>query len=140
VRGEKVGAPAIRASICPYRGLEPFHEEDAAFFCGRDEAILELVARVEAHSFVALVGPSGSGKSSLVFAGLVPALRKQGHTTMWDVVTLRPGKSPLRTVAETFGAIPENAARARVTRGWKGKPPSFARATRKCSRALSTVA
>jgi conflict system STAND superfamily ATPase len=109
VRGEKVGAPAIRASICPYRGLEPFHEEDAAFFCGRDEAILELVARVEAHSFVALVGPSGSGKSSLVFAGLVPALRKQGHTTMWDVVTLRPGKSPLRTLAETFGAIPENA-------------------------------
>ena len=38
--------------------------------------------------------PSGSGKSSLVFAGLLPALRKQGRTDMWDVVTLRPGKSP----------------------------------------------
>jgi ABC-type multidrug transport system fused ATPase/permease subunit len=76
-RGETV-ASAVRASICPYRGLEPFREEDAAFFCGRDNAIRELVARVQAHAFVAVVGPSGSGKSSLVFAGLVPGLRKQG--------------------------------------------------------------
>ena len=109
LRGEPVNGPAIRASICPYRGLEPFREEDAAFFCGRDDAIRELVARVQEYSFVAVVGPSGSGKSSLVFAGLVPALRKQARTTMWDVVTLRPGKSPLRALAEAFGAAPDNA-------------------------------
>ena len=46
LRGEPVAAAALRASICPYRGLEPFREEDAAFFCGRDDAIRELVARV----------------------------------------------------------------------------------------------
>jgi len=46
LRGEPANGQAIRASICPYRGLEPFHEEDAAFFCGRDDAISELVARV----------------------------------------------------------------------------------------------
>ena len=109
LRGEPAAATAIRASICPYRGLEPFHEEDAAFFCGRDDAIRELVARVQEHSFVAVVGPSGSGKSSLVFAGLLPALRKQARTTMWDVVTLRPGKSPLRALAEAFGTAPDNA-------------------------------
>src|SRR5271165_2093721 len=79
--GEAVAASALRASICPYRGMEPFFEEDSAFFCGRDDAIRELVARVQANSFVAVVGPSGSGKSSLVFAGLLPALRKQGRTT-----------------------------------------------------------
>ena len=91
LRGEPIAASSIRASICPYRGLEPFREEDAAFFCGRDEPIRELVTRVQAHSFVAIVGPSGSGKSSLVFAGLLPALRQQCQTTMWDAVTLRPG-------------------------------------------------
>src|SRR5271165_6155598 len=114
LRGETVAASDIRASICPYRGLEPFCEEDAAFFCGRDEAIRELVARVQAHSFVAVVGPSGSGKSSLVFAGLLPALRRQGRMTMWDVVTLRPGKSPLHALAEVFGVAPDNAGPAEI--------------------------
>jgi TIR domain len=55
----------IRGKICPYRGLEPFREEDSEFFCGRDDAIRDLIARVLTHSFVAVVGPSGSGKSSL---------------------------------------------------------------------------
>jgi WD40 repeat protein/energy-coupling factor transporter ATP-binding protein EcfA2 len=114
LHGEKVAASPIRASICPYRGLEPFREEDAAFFCGRDDAIRELVARVKEHSFVAVVGPSGSGKSSLVFAGLLPVLRKQGRTTMWDVVTLRPGKSPLSALAETFGTMPDGAGPAAI--------------------------
>jgi energy-coupling factor transporter ATP-binding protein EcfA2 len=98
----------IRGKICPYRGLEPFREEDAAFFCGRDDAIHDLVGRVLAHSFVAVVGPSGSGKSSLVFAGLLPALRKQRETTMWDVVSFRPGASPLRALATTFGTVPDD--------------------------------
>src|SRR5271155_5628403 len=61
LRGETVAAADIRASICPYRGLEPSREEDAAFFCGRDDAIRELVARVREHEFVAVVGASGSG-------------------------------------------------------------------------------
>src|SRR4030095_3807970 len=52
------------AAICPYRGLLYFREEDAPFFFGRDAAIKELVEMVERRSFVALVGASGSGKSS----------------------------------------------------------------------------
>jgi tetratricopeptide (TPR) repeat protein len=114
LRCEPTAPSAIRAAICPYRGLEPFREEDAAFFCGRDEAISELVARVQEHSFVAVVGSSGSGKSSLVFAGLLPALRKQSRTTIWDVVTLRPGASPLRAFAAAFGTAPENAGPAEI--------------------------
>ena len=127
LRGETVAASAVRASICPYRGLEPFREEDAAFFCGRDAAIRELVARVQEHAFVAVVGPSGSGKSSLVFAGLLPALRKQARTTMWDVVTLRPGKRPLNALAEAFGTVPAKAGEFEFD-AWLEKEASFLRA------------
>lgn len=129
LRGEKIAASAIRASICPYRGLEPFREEDAAFFCGRDDAIRDLVGRVQEHDFVAVVGPSGSGKSSLVFAGLLPALRKQGRTMMWDVVALRPGKSPLRALAEAFGTMPDNTGQFEIDTWLERKRRSFAQAT-----------
>ena len=126
LRGEAIVTSKLRASICPYRGLEPFREEDAPFFCGRDDAIGELVAQVRANSFVVVVGPSGSGKSSLVFAGLLPALRKQRRTTMWDVVTLRPGKSPLRALAEAFGTMPDNAGPAEID-AWLEKEAAFYR-------------
>ena len=138
--GEPVAAPAVRASICPYRGLEPFREEDSAFFCGRDDAIRELVARVQEHEFVAVVGPSGSGKSSLVFAGLLPALRKQLQTTMWDVVTLRPGKRPVHALAEAFGTLPDGAGEFEMLSRSKRKRRSYVPATRTCFRARSTAA
>jgi hypothetical protein len=112
--GEAIAASTIRAQVCPYRGLEPFREEDASFFCGRDDAIRELVAKVQAHSFVAVIGASGSGKSSLVFAGLLPALRQESQTRTWDVVSLRPGKSPLGALAAAFGTAPENAGPAEI--------------------------
>src|SRR5262245_52961244 len=81
------GAPwtgdMVREAICPYRGLDVFREEDAAFFFGRgserepESPIGQLVRRVREHSFVMVVGRSGSGKSSLVCAGLLPALRRE---------------------------------------------------------------
>src|SRR5208337_1835681 len=119
LHGKAIAPSELRASICPYRGLEPFREEDAPFFCGRDDAISELAARVEVNSFVAVVGPSGSGKSSLVFAGLLPALRKEAlrkerQTRTWDVVSLRPGKSPLFNLAEAFASPAENAGPAQI--------------------------
>ena len=77
VRGEPAGGPDDgpdpRAAICPYRGLQPFREEDAAFFCGREAFTATLVERIASHSLIAVVGASGSGKSSVVRAGLVPA-------------------------------------------------------------------
>src|SRR6185503_3002051 len=67
---------------------------------------------VRTYSFVAVVGPSGSGKSSLVFAGLLPALRQQRETIMWDAVSVRPGASPLRALAAAFATVPENVGPA----------------------------
>ena len=98
----------VRASVCPYRGMEPFREEDAAFFCGRDAAVRDLVEAVRQHSFVVVVGRSGSGKSSLV-SGLMPALRQQRATVAWDVVSLRPGMRPLHAMAAAFNAPPAGA-------------------------------
>lgn len=88
IRGEIVnhdGKPEPRAMICPYRGLLAFREEDADFFFGRQEYIDELVQRVAKHSIVAVTGASGSGKSSVVRAGLVPQLRKRGDWALYLV-------------------------------------------------------
>jgi tetratricopeptide (TPR) repeat protein len=122
---QTVSGSPIRSLVCPYKGLEPFREEDAAFFCGRDEAIRELVGQVQKHSFVAVLGPSGTGKSSLVFAGLLPELRQQRQTTMWDVVSFRPGESPLRALAHAFGATPENAGPAAIDSYLEGEAAAY---------------
>ena len=70
------------AGLCPYRGLLQFREEDAGLFFGRRRYIDELVQKVRQRSptnLVAVVGRSGSGKSSIIYAGLLPALCKELH-------------------------------------------------------------
>ncbi len=78
---------------CPYKGLAFFDAEDEAFFCGRDRLIDELVARLAVSRFVAVIGPSGSGKSSLVRAGLIPALQRGilPEVRGWETVLVGPG-------------------------------------------------
>jgi hypothetical protein len=104
VHGEPPGPDAqdtVRetlATICPYRGLLYFREEDAPFFFGRAEAITQLVRAVEQHSLVAVVGASGSGKSSVVRAGLVPELRKS-RERVWEVVNIVPTDRPVQALA-----------------------------------------
>jgi WD40 repeat protein len=103
-RGEPPGpeiqkdSDSVRASICPYRGLLHFREEDAPFFFGREAAIEGLVEGVKHHPFLALVGASGSGKSSVVRAGLVPRLRSD-HGTTWEFISLVPTEQPLKALA-----------------------------------------
>jgi Tol biopolymer transport system component len=86
---------------CPYRGLEPFEAEHAEFYFGREAMVKQLVAKVKAHSFVAVVGPSGCGKSSLVRAGLVTALCDGAlpGSQDWVVRIFRPGSDPLRALS-----------------------------------------
>lgn len=87
------------ASICPYRGLRFFREEDAPFFFGRDAFIERLASAVDEHALVAVVGASGSGKSSVVRAGLVPRLRRRDDRKVWDIATMVPGDRPLQSLA-----------------------------------------
>lgn len=81
---------------CPYRGLFAFREEDAPFFFGREACTESLVEAVQKQPLVAVIGPSGSGKSSVVFAGLIPQLPK---TVNWRKISFRPGDRPLNALA-----------------------------------------
>ena len=92
---------SVHASICPYRGLLYFREEDAPFFFGREAAIDKLTSAVQREPFVAVVGASGSGKSSVVRAGLVPKLRSDRRTA-WETVILVPTDQPLKALARAL--------------------------------------
>jgi TIR domain len=90
------------ATICPYRGLSYFREEDEPFFCGRESFTQKLVETVTTRSLIAVVGASGSGKSSVVRAGLVPRLRRGHDRRVWDVVTMVPQDRPFHNLAACF--------------------------------------
>ena len=85
-------------SKCPYLGLAAFKEEDAANFFGREFVTRQLVSVVNKKPFVAVVGASGSGKSSVIFAGLIPQL-KQDKKRDWLIVNFRPGNNPFESLA-----------------------------------------
>src|SRR5215813_2111584 len=94
---------------CPYKGLDIFEEEDADLFFGREKLVNDLVARVKESRTVFITGPSGSGKSSLVRAGLIHAL-KQGaiknlHSERWLYETMKPGREPLKDLALAFSRL-----------------------------------
>ncbi len=74
---------------CPYRGLFHFGPDDAAFFFGREVFVEELFAATQTRKFIPVLGASGSGKSSVVLAGLVPKLQQVGH---WKFTHFRPGE------------------------------------------------
>jgi hypothetical protein len=97
-------APAVReTSICPYRGLEAFREKDAAFFFGRASFAQQLSDFTVGKNLVAIVGPSGSGKSSIIQAGLIPFLRrKRPPAPTWDAITFTPGDAPLNRLASAL--------------------------------------
>jgi hypothetical protein len=96
---------AIKAGN-PYPGLRPFELEDADHFFGRDDELYELLQRLRTVRFLAVLGPSGSGKSSLIKAGLISALQ-DGYQAAggWKICMLRPGRGPLNelTVALARG-------------------------------------
>ena len=83
--------------VCPYVGYRPFDEADTRFFWGRDADVQKMEEALATEPFLAVVGNSGSGKSSAVRACLVPALRTGGLAGDFDdVVVLTPGARPLR--------------------------------------------
>ena len=107
--GEPASPPGT-AAICPYRGLNAFREEDAPLFFGRDRLVDEpeqgLLHKVLTCPLVALVGASGSGKSSVVRAGLLPRLRREPPSRgTWDTVVFRPEKYPFFNSALALEAV-----------------------------------
>jgi len=88
-------------AVCPFRGLQVFDEEHACFFFGREALTQHLVEQLREDRFLAVIGPSGSGKSSLVRAGLVPQVREGAlpSSDRWPIVLFKPGPNPLETLA-----------------------------------------
>lgn len=86
----------------PYPGLRPFRKDEHAFFFGRYEHTATLYRLLDRGRLLAILGGSGSGKSSLVLAGLLPLLaqEKRGDgTPRWTIAMLRPGSQPMRRLA-----------------------------------------
>jgi DNA-binding SARP family transcriptional activator/WD40 repeat protein len=103
-------APAERGThrvvVCPFKGLASFDVEDAGFFFGRERLVAEMVARLAGAPLMGIVGPSGSGKSSVLRAGLLPALAEGvlPGSENWSLALLRPGEHPTRALDDATGA------------------------------------
>jgi hypothetical protein len=91
----------------PYPGLRPFESHEAFLFHGRQDHTRALLERLSSARFLAVVGGSGSGKSSLVRAGLLPALYRGylvGASSRWKIAVMRPGNAPLDELARALAA------------------------------------
>lgn len=103
-------APALPDTARPYNGLDAFREEDAGRFFGRRRLVEQFVAQLARDRLLVILGPSGSGKSSLVRAGIVPALRggalpgSEGWRYPPPIV---PGSHPLAALAQALPGVGE---------------------------------
>jgi WD40 repeat protein len=91
--------------ICPYRGLEPFDEAHAEYFFGREHLTDQLLDKIKNGNFLAVVGASGSGKSSLVRAGLTYRLQrgqKLSGSNHWQIRLITPTEHPIKSLADAF--------------------------------------
>lgn len=90
----------------PFPGLRPFTQDESHLFFGREGQSKSVLNSLEANNFVAVIGASGSGKSSLIYCGVIPALKDESGKK-WMTVSTRPGTNPIKnlvsSVSEVFG-------------------------------------
>ncbi len=115
--------------ICPYRSLDVFTEEYAPFFFGRGHVVTKLLESLKREPrFLAVLGPSGSGKSSVVRAGLIPALRqgKVPGAQKWEILTVRPANQPFEQL-ERVGLLNSQAGLENSVKDWLTEHPEKTR-------------
>ena len=106
----------------PFPGLRPFNFKDRKFFFGRDCQIREVVEKISDNKFVAIIGSSGSGKSSLINAGIIPCITEASNNRAGSslrVVNLKPGLSPIDNLAK---ALVGNTSNIRFNDSEKSQP------------------
>ena len=94
--------------VCPYTGLRSFTEEESLYFKGRDGQVDQITAQLEERKFLMLTGASGEGKSSLIYAGLIPNARAgffKAKYGQWKVVDFRPERSPIRNLSTALDGV-----------------------------------
>ena len=92
-------------TICPYTGLRSFTEEESLYFKGRDLQVDQITSLLEQNKFLMVTGASGDGKSSLIYAGLIPNARAgffRAKYTNWIVASFRPERSPVKNMADAL--------------------------------------
>ena len=92
----------MKTNICPYPGLRPFAEEEAIFFKGRDLHIRQIVKMLEQNKLAFITGASGDGKSSMVYAGVLPYIRagfSKAEFNSWLIFDFKPQRNPLESLA-----------------------------------------
>ena len=92
-------------TICPYTGLRSFTEEESLYFKGRDLQVDQITSLLEQNKFLMVTGASGEGKSSLIYAGLIPNARAgffKAKYTNWVVADFRPERSPVNNMADAL--------------------------------------
>jgi tetratricopeptide (TPR) repeat protein len=105
--GEAASLPSGDPGRNPFPGLMPFAELDSDVFVGRETEVRSMLARLREHGACCVVGPAGVGKTSAVFAGLVPELRRGGlpGSERWPVVTVKLGERPRSDLASALGRL-----------------------------------
>jgi WD40 repeat protein len=119
----------VLSDVQPYLGLAAFGEADAEFFFGRRREVERLLASLgHEPRFLAVLGPSGSGKSSIVQASLIPQLRRGGvpGSDSWGIITARPGDRPQENL-EARGLDGAGKGLAEAARSWLAKSPDNTR-------------
>jgi hypothetical protein len=100
--------------ICPYPGLRPFNEDEAIFFKGRDNHVESIIRQLEERKLVMITGSSGDGKSSLVYAGVLPNARAgffRARFANWLIADFRPERAPLRNFSQRMAEVFELPAK-----------------------------
>jgi WD40 repeat protein len=104
--GQPVPTKTVKSTqICPYRGLEFFDETHAEFFFGREDLTTQLIDQLKTQRFAAIAGASGSGKSSLLRAGVISRLQQEktpSGADAWRIKLLTPSEHPLKSLAAAF--------------------------------------
>ncbi len=94
-------------TFCPYPGLRPYTEEESVYFKGRDEHIVDISKMLETKKFLMVTGASGDGKSSLIFAGVMPYARAgllKANYNNWTLADFRPERSPFQNLAKSVSS------------------------------------
>jgi WD40 repeat protein len=127
---QEIWPPLRLSEICPYKGLHSFTEDDAGYFFGREPLIDQLLSQLkQSPRFLAVVGASGSGKSSLVAAGLFPALR-QGRlpgSEHWHLLPFRSGRDPYTALAQSELAVGQDGDLQVAVRAFLARHPEVTR-------------
>ncbi|MEZ5460292.1 caspase family protein [Dokdonella sp.] len=102
-------APPLNYGNNPWRGLEPYEEEHAELFFGREDAIDALAKHIDEHPLSIVLGASGTGKSSVVKAGLLPRLKRDVAQRWYVLPVVRPGAEPMQALRRAVAGLDSGA-------------------------------